>query len=431
MTIPDIVIHAGGYVGLTAGIHYANAGKRVLVCDPDPDVVFGINTGTPKANEFLGYLGHTYPRELLRATTEIHDTIGCDVHVIAVPSEAGDEPYMDIVGRVLGELAVYRRDAKTLVIIESTMQPGAVDGFLAGNPDLSRLTIAVAPRRDWFASKDKHLGNLYRVVGGVTPEATAWAVDVISVVTPVDKIMQTDYRTAEVVKPLENALFHAPIALCHSLALAYPHLDMAEATRMAATHWRFESFGGLHLNAAVGGRCIPLAAKYLRDGAGDQTLDLIDAMLDIEEAMPEAVAQAITKRVGLGARVLILGVGYRPEFKDAGMSPGLRVAAWLPRDTYVDFCDPFFPNDELLSLAGGKHQMSNCGVAAIEQLDGPFLGQYQAVLLATPHAAFETIPEKLSCGQLVFDARGAWLNHKESFRNRGILWIRTGSPDWV
>lgn len=429
----DIAVHSGGYVGLTCAIHFAKAGKRVLCYDPDRTVVDGINSGTPKANEFLGYLGNTYPRENLQATNVFEETLACDVHFLAVPSEKDDEPWMSIVQSCLGMIARERAGKKTLVIIESTLQPGAVDSFIRANPSLisDTLEIAVCPRRDWFADAAKNLSSLPRVVGGYTPSATDWACDVLSAVTPREKLMPTSYRTAEVTKALENALFHAPIALCHSLALAYPELDIAEAARLAATHWRFESFGGLHLNLGTSGRCVPIGSKYLRDGAGDQVVDLLDSVLDTEDEMPEAVAQAITRRVVPNARILILGVAYRPGFHDAGMSGGLRVAGAFMSPVKIDFVDPVFADHEIVNLARDKYRVQNFEVVDVTALHEERLATYDAVILATPHAQFADLPDRFTrLGQVLFDARGAWQSRRQVFRERGILYLNVGSPGW-
>lgn len=428
-----VAVHALGYVGWSAAVAFSMNGEKVIAYDPDRRTIDAINNGTPRAGDFLEYLGKVDYQKNLVATNVFEDTLECDVHILAVPSEKDDEPWMQIVESCLSMIARERAGKKTLVIIESTLQPGAVDGFIKANPSLisEDLELAVCPRRDWFCDASKNLSTLPRVVGGYTPSATDWACDVLSIVTPREKLMKTSYRTAELTKALENALFHAPIALCHSLALAYPELDIAEAARLAATHWRFESFGGLHLNLGTSGRCVPLGTKYLREGAGDQIVDLLDSVLDTEDEMPEAVAQAITRRVAPHARILILGVAYRPGFRDAGMSGGLRVAAAFTSPVKIDFCDPVFADHEITALARDKYRVQNFGVVDVASLHEERLATYDAVILATPHAQFADLPERFTrLGQVLFDARGVWRSHHEAFRDRGILHLNVGSSGW-
>src|SRR6185295_11035030 len=78
-------------------------------------------------------------------------------------------------------------------------------------------TLAVCPRRDWFASRDSHLGVMQRIVGGVNDESTRRAVELLSNVS--EFIEPTDAYTAEITKALENALLHTAVAVPTELAM--------------------------------------------------------------------------------------------------------------------------------------------------------------------------------------------------------------------
>ncbi len=122
----SIAVHGGGYTGLTAAVHFALAGKDVLISDPDPLVCAGINTGAPKAGEFLGYLGqHPEAFARIRATQAVEDTWNAPVHILSVPTEQGGEPYMDIVLRLLltlfHNMAFPRPEHTPVLIVESTL----------------------------------------------------------------------------------------------------------------------------------------------------------------------------------------------------------------------------------------------------------------------------------------------------------------------
>ena len=427
----EIAVHGGGFVGLTAAIHYSNAGKTVMVYDPDKGVVDGINSGNPKAGEFLGYLGGTYDREHLRATTSFEIVRNAPVHVVCVPTEKDGRPWMDLIKSVVNRIVdeAILRLQETTIIVESTLTPGTLASILEDRQEPmvgKRIALAHAPRRDWFSDPEKNLATLKRVVGGVTSECTKRAVDVISQITPRELILETDYKTAELTKPLENAFLHVPVMLACEIARAYPDHDVAKAVELACTHWRLMK---VHLNAGTGGRCIPLSSIYLAEGVAGRYdsggTHLLNAAVQGENGIRDAVARAISKRIPKNGKVLVLGIAYRPGFKDAGNSPGLAVAheLWkLEHRVYVD--DPMWGREDLEKLARLPVFDSDCSL----------VDSFDAVLLATPHDKYmknEAWRQSLKKGQFVLDAQGAWKEHREEFEKRSVQYKRVGDSGWM
>lgn len=101
----EIAVHGGGYVGLTAAIHDARAGKVAMICDPDPSVVDAINRGTPKASEILGDVSTGCAGERLGATTRFECVQDAPAHVVCVPSEKDGAPWMDLATQVVRRIA--------------------------------------------------------------------------------------------------------------------------------------------------------------------------------------------------------------------------------------------------------------------------------------------------------------------------------------
>lgn len=410
----EIAVHAGGYVGLTAAIHYAKAGRVVMILDPDESVVDGINRGQPKVSEILGCLDKAVGGERLRATTSFALVQDAPVHVVCVPTEKDGRPWMDVVKQVVRSIAAASGDR--LIIVESTLTPGTMSEF--AELPARGINVAHAPRRDWFAAPEKNLATLERVVGGITPACTQRAIEVISRVTPRELIHATDYMTAELVKPLENAFLHVPVMLACELAQAYPDVDVARAVELACTHWRLMK---IYLNAGTGGRCVPLGSQYLQDGTPLLSSGVLSAAIDAEHLMRESAARAIVARVKPGARVLVLGIAYRPGFRDAGNSPGLGVARALAKmGVAPSVYDPMWTAEEL-------EQMCNLPVSL------PSVGSFDAVFLATPHEQLHN-PRELGAwrtGQFVLDAQGAWVKQREQFAALGIEYKRIGDAGWL
>ena len=159
-----LVVHGAGYVGLTGGIHAALAGYKVIMYDPDKNVVDAINAGKPKANEYLGYIDAKVEvlvsGNMLVATNDYASVQSEKIHLLAVPTEKGDTPCMDIVKKCILNLHTTVPDGG-LIIIESTLQPKTIDSLHLDRVYTGKIHLAVCPRLDWFGDKNKNVGNLY------------------------------------------------------------------------------------------------------------------------------------------------------------------------------------------------------------------------------------------------------------------------------
>jgi len=420
-----ITVWAGGYVGLTGAIHHALQGRDVLIYDPDESVVDAINNGMPKAGEFLGYLGdkvkEVYATGRFRATSSERQALAAErtVHILAVPTERQGHPYDDLVLRLLGNFARDHVHKGMTVLVESTLTPGTIDRFLDLCYELPHVPeigknwfLAVCPRRDWFADPNKNMATLDRIVGGVTPACTAKAVKILGPVS--GRIHQTDYRTAEITKALENAMLHVPVVFAHQLAWALPEHDIVEALRLAATHWRLME---VYVGAGTGGRCVPLGTGYLTTAAQGR-LTFGKSMLSFDRQFRQIIAETVLGRVDPPAPVLVLGIAYRPEFKDAGLSPGLDIAKDLRTLGFdVGVHDPMWSVGELYAMTGF-----------------PFvddLSQHRAIVVTVPHRAYIDMDIKpIEPGTFVLDCYGAWEKHRTQLEEMGVTYARVGRPGW-
>lgn len=419
----EIAIHGGGYVGLTAAVHYALAGVKVTIYDPDRSTVDKINSGTPRAGEFLEYLDAGVSKlvesGLLRATTDFWEVECFKIHSIAVPSEKDGEPHDDLPKGVILNL-VNTTPKDTLIIVESTLTPGLMDQILA---DISRtkkvvgkdLFIAVCPRIDWFASEDKSLENLPRPIGGVTQECTKKAMRVVEIVSK--NLMPTDYKSAEWCKVFQNTQLHLQIMLAYQFAYACPDIDVPEVLRLAGSHWRLTP---LHLGFGAGGRCVPLGTKYMLEGITN-SMPLVEEVSYWDKRYPTVITACVLYNGKKDGKVLVMGIGYRPDFKDAGLSPGLIIAQHLSTVGYdVAVWDTLWSEEELRELTGLPVR--------------PPSTEEDIILLATPHNSFIPLPLDLGLwrkGQFVLDGSGEWSQYRDVLKTNGVKYVRIGEPNWL
>lgn len=432
----DVVYWGAGYVGLTGAVHFGRAGVPVTIYDIDPGVVTSINQGQPRGQEFLSYLHTDLARLLhqqrLRATTNILELAQSTTFLVAVPSEKQGQPWMDaVIESVLNIIRVCEN--LPLIIIESTLTPGTAGKIVQIVGERMHEVcgedyyLAVAPRKDWFADQNKSLATLPRIVGGVTPECTRQAVEVLQQVS--SDIHKTDAETAELTKAIENGLFHTCVMYAQELAMALPEKNIAEALRLACLHWRLPT---VTLGFGTGGRCIPLGNKYLLAAAKGATpgqqieerLPLACHALALDQESRNCVADFAEDFCSDAyKRVLVLGLGYRPDFSDVGQSPGLAIAQRLARRGV-----PVVVHDTLYTAAEVKKKFE------LDYLPLAEMASCDLILLATPHSSYLPLPHSQSLwreGQVVLDAQGAWAGCRELFLQHGVHYTRVGDPRWL
>jgi UDP-N-acetyl-D-glucosamine dehydrogenase len=440
----NTIVYIGlGYCGLTGAVHMARTGTEVIGYDLDSKVVEDINNGIPKGEEFLSYLddevSQLIDEGLLWATNEWDKVKDKNVFIIAVPSEKDGEPYDDIVISVVKKILVQPRKIPSTIIIESTLSPGVGNALIEYATILEMeagkdFYLAVCPRKDWFADPQKNVATLPRVVGGVTDACSQKACDILSRVSK--DIHVTQYDTAELTKALENAFLHIPAMFAHELAMARPDLDVAEAVRLAGLHWRLPTY---HIGFGTGGRCVPLGTKYLTYATERHSRSLsIGINAIIQDAVIRSQIADIAERESKDRQgcVLVLGLGYRPNFKDTGLSPGLAIAQDLDvRGVPVFVHDPLFTPDEVkekfgLHMRSGLYMRSTSGHDSSSTIPWDLIS---VVLLATPHPQYTSLSSTPSIwyqGQYVLDAQGTWKGQREFFEQRGIEYHQVGDRNW-
>lgn len=429
-----IAVHGLGYVGLTAAVYWAQSGEQVVGYDPDPSVILAIRSGQPKHGDFLNYLKD--PVEdlvnagLLVASNSLSAVVGARVHIVAVPTERDDKPDMSIIEAVLNSL-VPMLGAGDSIWIESTLVPGTIDAWMAKQEPWVKegfetrvWNLVVAPRRDWFADPERNMKTLPRIVGGYHPRSSFVAMQQMQRVC--DTVIPTHYRTAEFVKPLENALLHVPVMLMHELAVAFPDVDVAEALRLAGTHWRFQSMNPMYVGFGTGGRCVPLGTRYLLEASanadpwGHQAAIREDSV-GMEGMIREVITTWAIERAGPEGLVLVAGIAYRPGFKDAGHSPGRAIARNLKASNHpVQVHDPRWADRELLTVTGVE--------------PGTMGPHVKVLLLATAHPEYSDWPLQDALwapGQYVLDAHGSWAKHQDRFAQRGVSYAQAATPGWL
>jgi len=415
-----IAIWGSGFIGATTAMAFASEGVHVTCYDINENAVRMINAGQLAIANLELWFGATMDefikKGLVQATSNWEDLNKPEfvAHLIAIPTERNGKPWD---GALLDVLEKLKKIAPPLVIVESTLIPGQLDTL-----DLGNLRVGVAPRRDWFHSPDKNLKNLDRVFAGMTPEVGEDVREVLSVVC--DNLKQaSDHLVAELVKSVENSLLHVPAVYATQLAHAYPHVNIDEVLRLAATHWRINRY---YPSLGTGGYCIPLSSQYVYLGAREpQYLTIVEAAVKSDQNEPHFIAGRIAHLVD--GNVGIFGISYKGDLKVHALSPALPIIEHLKAEKHltVTVNDPYYTDDELRVIT------------QVEPFDSEQnLGGFSAIILVSDHKIYGRVPlhrllEEIKPGTIVVDNYGIWAKYKKQLREAGINYYKVGDAGWT
>ncbi|MCZ0980947.1 nucleotide sugar dehydrogenase [Streptomyces diastatochromogenes] len=184
-----------------------------------------------------------------------------------------------------------------------------------------------------------------KVIGGLTPACTESAAAFYGRLT--DKVVRArGPREAETVKLLETNFRHVNIALVNEMAVLCHELgvDLWDVIRCAETKpFGFQAF---RPGPGVGGHGVPV------DTVGaHRPLRLVELAGQVNERMPQYVVQRAATllnehgKSARGARVLLLGITYKPDLPDRQGSPADEIARRLmDLGAAVSYHDPHVPD---------------------------------------------------------------------------------------
>lgn len=418
-----------GYVGLPLLVRTADLGFHVLGFDVSAERVAILNRGESYIGDVPGeMLARLCADGLIEATTDITRMRECDLLVICVPTPLNQtrDPDLSFIRSATEAIAASLRHGQ-LVILESTTYPGTTQevvqpqleatGLLVGHA----IFLAFSPERidpGQTSSKGWSVENTPKVVGGVTPACTELActfyAQITSHVVPV-----SSPAVAELTKLFENIFRAVNIALVNELALLCDRmrLNVWEVVEAAATKpYGFMKFSP---GPGLGGHCIPIDPFYLTWKAREYDLvtRFIELAGEINTQMPrhvhDLVVRALNKqRKALnGARVVLLGVAYKPDVDDYRESPAFKVIDLLSEDgAEVIVCDPHVTRFE-------SHQGR---VFETTPLDDALLQSCDCAVIITHHTAFP-YQQIVELAPVVVDTRNATSHLPDTLRAKVIL----------
>ncbi|MBF6337189.1 nucleotide sugar dehydrogenase [Nocardia abscessus] len=344
-----------GYVGLPQALAFAEAGHPVCGIDTDPAVCALLRSGRSPV-DIVTDERISRTSELFGVTSDFTDLRSCDAVLICVPTPLGSDHRPDLVPLISAATTIAENlQPGQLVVVESTVYPGATDGVVRPLLERSGLLagrdfhLAFAPERIDPGNQSYTTTNTPRVIGGLTAECARAAVGLYGrVVTEIH--VAPGLEEAEASKILENTYRQVNLALVHEFAAycAAAGIDAGAAIAAAAT--KPFGFHAFYPGAGVGGHCIPVDPMYLAVAAREvgSPMTLVERAQEINDDRPRHVAERTARLLagrgaGLsGARVLVLGLTYKPNVADGRNTPAVGlVRALAGAGAVVSIHDPF------------------------------------------------------------------------------------------
>jgi UDP-N-acetyl-D-glucosamine dehydrogenase len=354
----EVAIVGLGYVGIPLALGFADAGCRVLGFDLDGGRVLELQQGhSPLAHLPSEKITAAAATGRLEFTGDISRVAGAEAIIICVPTplRKHQDPDLSHILEAGAAVAPHLRRGM-LVSLESSTYPGTTREELravleqgAGLKAGEDFALVFSPEREDPGNQQSILGDMPKVIGGLTPACLERGLElygrVIKHMVPV-----SNCDTAEAVKLTENIFRFINIALVNELKRVYALMGVDIWEVIDAAKTKPFGFMPFYPGAGVGGHCIPIDPYYLTWKVREYNTDtrFIELAGQINRSMPYYVVNHLLEALNTagrtlrGARVLVLGVAYKPGVSDDRESPSYQIMALLRgKGAEVEYYDPY------------------------------------------------------------------------------------------
>jgi UDP-N-acetyl-D-glucosamine dehydrogenase len=386
-----------GYVGLPHVLLFEENGFPVLGFDVDPRKAEMLNAG----HTYIRHIGEerigkAFGGGRVEATTNFDRLPECDAIIICVPTPLGAhrEPDLKYI-RITGETIASHLRRGQLIVLESTTYPGTTREELLTRFDKAGFEcgkdyfLAFSPEREDPGNERYNTKTIPKVVGGVD-EASLRAASALYGSSIDSVVPVSSPEVAEASKLLENIFRAVNIALVNEMKIVFERMGIDVWEVIEAAKTKPFGFMAFYPGPGLGGHCIPLDPFYLTWKAAEYGTwaRFIELAGEVNTGMPRYVVDRVVEAVNregrsiVGARVLVLGLSYKPDIDDDRESPSFELIELLQeRGAEVSYCDPYVP----VARPGRKHDV---GLRSVPCTAEEF-ARYDAVLVSTPHTQFK------------------------------------------
>jgi nucleotide sugar dehydrogenase len=353
---PVVGVLGLGRVGLRTALGLLTAGFDVVGCDVSEQRLTAVKARQAGLREDDQVRLDTYVgSDRLTLTTEPVGLCSASTVLLCVPTpvDAHLVPEQSALRAACATVVRHAVPGQTIVL-SSPAHVGCTRELLAAALEERGLRVGVdvhvafSTGRVDTADGALAAGHVGRVVGGITPECTRRAAEVLRHVCSRPHEVPNP-ETAELAALLETSFSAVNIALANEFAgIAHDFaVDPLEVIRAAGTN--SSGFMPFYPGPGAGGSRIPSHPYYLlwQLRARRRASPVMDAAMTSLNVRPRAVlarAQELLDQAArplAGARVLVVGVAYKPGVEDVQGSPAVEIIDELMGSgARVGFTDP-------------------------------------------------------------------------------------------
>ncbi len=374
----NIAIIGLGYVGLPLAVAAAYGDYIVHGIDINEEKIAQLGNGISIVEDISSAdISKLMNKKFLSVSSDYSIVRDCQVILICVPTplSQAQQPDLSYVLDAVKSVAEYLSKG-TLVILESTVEPGTTRNFLI--PLLEKVSglergefhVAFSPERIDPANKQWGVRNTPKIVAGLTIEACEAAVKFYSKF--IDEVIKcSSLEVAETAKLLENSFRLVNISFINEISIFCQKLDIDVNDVIKAASTKPYGFMPFYPSIGVGGHCIPVDPLYLANkareiGAPARFIDLAD---QINQEMPGYFVGRAEEKIGgiKGKKVLVIGVSYKPNVADVRETPVAALILGLKNKGAEVFW-----HDDLVKEWNGEKSVA-------------LSNKYDLAIVATPH----------------------------------------------
>jgi UDP-N-acetyl-D-glucosamine dehydrogenase len=328
----QITVVGQGYVGLPLAIAAANAGYTVYGLDNNEEKINSLVNSISIIEDLTDdVIKEVIDSKRYLPTTDKKVVADSEIILICVPTPLSPDHKPDLAALTSAITTVGKNlKAGTLVIVESTIEPGTCRNILLpilikeSGLKASDFELAYSPERIDPTNKTWSINNTPKLVAGLTDgaadKAEVFYGKFISTVARCSSL-----EIAETAKLLENSFRLVNISFVNELAIFCQKIGVEINEVISAAATKPYGFMPFYPSVGVGGHCIPVDPIYLAHaakavGAKSRFIELAD---QINQEMPGYfVGRAEEILGGLKSKsVLVVGVSYKPNVADVRETP--------------------------------------------------------------------------------------------------------------
>ncbi|WP_142827210.1 UDP-glucose dehydrogenase family protein [Planococcus soli] len=433
-----IAVAGTGYVGLVAGVCFAERGHQVVCVDIDEAKVNLMKSGVSPIYEagLEELMKKNYEAGRLEYTTDYKSAYkDADAVFIGVGTPENEDgsanlSYIATVARQIAETI----EKDCLVVVKSTVPVGTNDKVEQFIHDflINSVRVEVASNPEFLAqgSAVHDTLNAKRIIVGTESE---WAENLLQKIYKPFKlpIVSVNRKSAEMIKYASNDFLALKISYMNDIANLC-ELVGADVQDVAKGMSFDDRIGSKFLNAGIGygGSCFPKDTKALEYLALQNGYDLktVKAAIEVNENQKTLMYRKASNRLITfnGLKVAILGLTFKPGTDDLREAPSMEnVPLLLKQGADIYAYDPI--GIENFAKVFPEGQLEKGSIKYVSNIEEAIEGANVCFIFTEwdeVRAVDAQVYKKLMRTPLVYDGRN--LHHVEEMEQAGVEYYSVG-----